>query len=166
MQESCQAPGTFLRRTRTVRICYACLPSMHWLPVLMHVTIPCLLHGAAKCAVGSSGVQGGATPAEVVAIHRLKLCQQHPKRSACRGAEEVYAPLSGVETGDLTKRGGRYTPEFIWNVKWQDQVLALHPALPISSQSSAGTGHHNVYQSLLGFPALEGACEAWSNRAM
>jgi hypothetical protein len=37
-------------------------------------------------------------------------------------AEEVYAPLSGKETGDLTIRGGRYTPEFIWNVKWQDQV--------------------------------------------
>jgi len=34
----------------------------------------------------------------------------------------VYAPLSGKETGDLTIRGGRYTPEFIWNVKWQDQV--------------------------------------------
>jgi hypothetical protein len=39
-----------------------------------------------------------------------------------RAAEEVYAPLSGKETGDLTIRGGRYTPEFIWNVKWQDQV--------------------------------------------
>ena len=44
MQESCLVPGTFLRRTRTVRICYACLPSMHRLPILMHVTIPCLLH--------------------------------------------------------------------------------------------------------------------------
>lgn len=30
--------------------------------------------------------------------------------------------MSGKETGDLTKRGGRFTPEFIWNVNWQDQV--------------------------------------------
>lgn len=63
---------------------------------------------------------GSATPAEDVS--------STSRRSGCRGAEEVYAPLSGVETGDLTKRGGRYTPEFIWNVKWQDQVLALYPA--------------------------------------
>ena len=63
-------------------------------------------------------------------------CQSGPKRSGCCGAEEVYAPLSGVETGDLTKRGGRHTPEFIWNVKWQDQVHE-QPCIPVSQAGGA-----------------------------
>ncbi|KAK9838175.1 hypothetical protein WJX81_006646 [Elliptochloris bilobata] len=53
--------------------------------------------------------------------------------------EEVYAPLSGMETGDLTKRGGRYTPEFIWNVKWQDQ-LDYQDALARAQREAAEEG--------------------------
>ncbi|CAL8464582.1 g4117 [Coccomyxa elongata] len=35
---------------------------------------------------------------------------------------EVYSPLGGVEQTDYTKRGGRYTSDFIWNTKWKDQL--------------------------------------------
>ena len=34
----------------------------------------------------------------------------------------VYAPMGGVDQVDFTKRGGRYTSDFIWNTKWKDQV--------------------------------------------
>lgn len=30
--------------------------------------------------------------------------------------------MGGVDQTDLTKRGGRYTSDFIWNTKWKDQV--------------------------------------------
>ena len=30
--------------------------------------------------------------------------------------------MGGVDQVDFTKRGGRYTSDFIWNTKWKDQV--------------------------------------------
>lgn len=44
-------------------------------------------------------------------------------------AAEVYAPLGGVDQVDYTKRGGRYTSDFIWNTKWKDQVLTVAGAI-------------------------------------
>jgi ATP synthase protein I len=35
---------------------------------------------------------------------------------------EVYSPLGGVDRGDIYKRGGRYSPEFVWNINWQEQL--------------------------------------------
>ncbi len=45
------------------------------------------------------------------------------------GAAEVYSPLGGVEQTDYTKRGGRYTSDFIWNTKWKDQVCVSDDCL-------------------------------------
>lgn len=49
-------------------------------------------------------------------------------------AAPVYAPLGGVDQTDLTKRGGRYTSDFIWNTKWKDQVR-----LPEGVEGRSGT---------------------------
>ena len=38
-------------------------------------------------------------------------------------AEPVYAPMGGIDQVDFTKRGGRYTSDFIWNTRWKDQVI-------------------------------------------
>lgn len=35
---------------------------------------------------------------------------------------EVYSPLGGVDRGSIYKRGGRFSPEFLWNTNWQDQL--------------------------------------------
>jgi hypothetical protein len=43
-------------------------------------------------------------------------------------AAEVYSPLGGVDRGSIYKRGGRFSPEFLWNTNWQDQVQ-LQPFL-------------------------------------
>ncbi len=56
-------------------------------------------------------------------------------------AAEVYSPLGGVEQADYTKRGGRYTSDFIWNTKWKDQVRDCRPQFsrqlhPICSAAS------------------------------
>lgn len=48
-------------------------------------------------------------------------------------AAEVYPVKSGTDI-DITKRGGRYQPEFIWNVNWQDKV----DAEPFSTTWSTG----------------------------
>ncbi len=37
-------------------------------------------------------------------------------------AEPVYAPMGGIDQVDFTKRGGRWTSDFIWNTRWKDQV--------------------------------------------
>lgn len=37
-------------------------------------------------------------------------------------AAQVYIPRGGQEKTDVTKRGGRYTSDFVWNTNWQDQV--------------------------------------------
>jgi len=34
----------------------------------------------------------------------------------------VYAPLAGRENGDPSKRGGRWTSDFIWNSNWAEQL--------------------------------------------
>jgi hypothetical protein len=34
----------------------------------------------------------------------------------------VYAPLAGRESGDVTKRGGRWSNDFIWNTNWAEQL--------------------------------------------
>jgi len=34
----------------------------------------------------------------------------------------IYPPLAGVDSADLTKRGGRYTSDFIWNTEWAKQL--------------------------------------------
>jgi hypothetical protein len=36
-------------------------------------------------------------------------------------AAEVYPVKSGLDT-DVTKRGGRYQSDFIWNTNWKDKV--------------------------------------------
>lgn len=45
-----------------------------------------------------------------------------PRLPCCLRAAPVYAPLAGRESGDFTKRGGRWNPEFIWNTNWVEQV--------------------------------------------
>ncbi|KAL0041154.1 hypothetical protein WJX77_006920 [Trebouxia sp. C0004] len=35
---------------------------------------------------------------------------------------EVYVPRGGQDNTDVTKRGGRYTSDFVWNTKWQDTL--------------------------------------------
>lgn len=40
-------------------------------------------------------------------------------------AATVYSPLGGVDQGSIYKRGGRFSPEFLWNTNWQDQVGPL-----------------------------------------
>ncbi|KAL3146933.1 hypothetical protein ABBQ38_014904 [Trebouxia sp. C0009 RCD-2024] len=35
---------------------------------------------------------------------------------------QVYIPRGGQDNTDVTKRGGRYTSDFVWNTKWQDQL--------------------------------------------
>ena len=30
--------------------------------------------------------------------------------------------MGGIDQVDYTKRGGRYTSDFIWNTRWKDQV--------------------------------------------
>eukprot|EP01023_Acetabularia_acetabulum_P017585 TRINITY_DN18804_c0_g2_i1.p1 TRINITY_DN18804_c0_g2~~TRINITY_DN18804_c0_g2_i1.p1 ORF type:complete len:369 (-),score=60.31 TRINITY_DN18804_c0_g2_i1:235-1341(-) len=37
---------------------------------------------------------------------------------------EVYSPLKGKQAGDITKRGDRYTSDFIWNLNWQEKFDA------------------------------------------
>lgn len=34
----------------------------------------------------------------------------------------VYTPRGGQDNTDVTKRGGRYTSDFVWNTKWQDTL--------------------------------------------
>ena len=41
-------------------------------------------------------------------------------------AAEVYVPRGGQDNTDVTKRGGRYTSDFVWNTKWQDTVCTCH----------------------------------------
>jgi len=41
-------------------------------------------------------------------------------------AAEVYVPRGGQDNTDVTKRGGRYTSDFVWNTKWQDTVCTYH----------------------------------------
>jgi len=41
-------------------------------------------------------------------------------------AAEVYVPRGGQDNTDVTKRGGRYTSDFVWNTKWQDTVCNCH----------------------------------------
>ncbi len=42
---------------------------------------------------------------------------------------EVYSPLGGVDRGNIYERGGRYSPEFLWNVNWQEQVWPASDSL-------------------------------------
>jgi hypothetical protein len=45
-----------------------------------------------------------------------------PHNQNLRCTAPVYAPMGGVDQVDYTKRGGRYTSDFIWNTKWKDQA--------------------------------------------
>jgi hypothetical protein len=59
-------------------------------------------------------------------------------------AAEVYSPLGGVDRGSIYKRGGRYSPEFLWNTNWQDQVqhaqLSLAVDAPLTFEVNRQTG--------------------------
>ena len=44
-------------------------------------------------------------------------------------AAVVYSPLNSVNQGNIYERGGRYSPEFLWNTNWQDQ--AGHRIIPL-----------------------------------
>lgn len=50
----------------------------------------------------------------------LLLAKLHSDRPLI--AAEVYVPRGGQDNTDVTKRGGRYTSDFVWNTKWQDVV--------------------------------------------
>lgn len=71
-------------------------------------------------------------------IHPHTLCTALPLGSSGDGlscgtcgrllvccAATVYSPLGGVDQGSIYKRGGRFSPEFLWNTNWQDQVGVL-----------------------------------------
>ena len=40
--------------------------------------------------------------------------------------------MGGIDQVDFTKRGGRYTSDFIWNTRWKDQVRFPYLRLQMS----------------------------------
>lgn len=63
-------------------------------------------------------------------MNRHRLRSQLSFLTYCHSAAQVYIPRGGQDNTDVTKRGGRYTSDFVWNTKWQDQVISLSLLVP------------------------------------
>eukprot|EP01024_Parvocaulis_polyphysoides_P013472 TRINITY_DN15269_c0_g1_i2.p1 TRINITY_DN15269_c0_g1~~TRINITY_DN15269_c0_g1_i2.p1 ORF type:complete len:195 (-),score=30.22 TRINITY_DN15269_c0_g1_i2:369-953(-) len=74
---------------------------------------------------------------------------------------EVYSPLKGKQAGDITKRGDRYTSDFIWNINWQEKLDADQKKLEEEQRQKKENKNSNGVQGS-GFLSLNRVNEVYN----